>query len=72
MMKIARIALALGLVASVSSQVYAAGLVQNDNELRNDLAWLSDRGVIHLSLSTAAQSGRNHSSVEKSKTFIFL
>jgi len=52
MIKIARIALALGLVASVSSQVYAAGLVQNDNELRNDLAWLSDRGVIHLSLST--------------------
>lgn len=24
----------------------------NDNDLRNDLAWLSDRGVIHLSLST--------------------
>lgn len=52
MMKIARIALALGLLTSVSAQVYAAGLVLNDNELRNDLSWLSDRGVIHLSLST--------------------
>lgn len=52
MMKIARIALALGLLTSVSAQVYASGLVLNDNELRNDLSWLSDRGVIQLSLST--------------------
>lgn len=52
MMKIARLALALGLLTSVSAQVYASGLVLNDNELRNDLAWLSDRGVIQLSLST--------------------
>ena len=43
MIKIARIAVTLA---------YAAGLVVNDNDLRNDLAWLSDRGVIHLSLST--------------------
>jgi hypothetical protein len=52
MIKIARIALALGLLSSASSLAYASGLVMNDNELRNDLAWLSDRGVIHLSLST--------------------
>ena len=52
MIKIARIALALGLLTSGSSLAYASGLVMNDNELRNDLAWLSDRGVIHLSLST--------------------
>ena len=52
MIKIARIALALGLLTSASSLAYASGLVMNDNELRNDLAWLSDRGVIHLSLST--------------------
>lgn len=30
----------------------ASGLVMNDSELRNDLAWLSARGVIHLNLST--------------------
>lgn len=31
---------------------YASGLVISDNDLRNDLAWLSDRGVINVSLST--------------------
>lgn len=30
----------------------ASGLVMNDSELRNDLVWLSARGVIHLNLST--------------------
>ncbi|WP_369071377.1 capsule assembly Wzi family protein [Klebsiella quasipneumoniae] len=52
MIKIARIAVTLGLLSSLGAQTYAAGLVVNDNDLRNDLAWLSDRGVIHLSLST--------------------
>lgn len=52
MIKIARIAVTLGLLSSLGAQAYAAGLVVNDNDLRNDLAWLSDRGVIHLSLST--------------------
>lgn len=52
MIKIARIAVTLGLLSSLGVQAYAAGLVVNDNDLRNDLAWLSDRGVIHLSLST--------------------
>ncbi|WP_413514379.1 capsule assembly Wzi family protein [Serratia proteamaculans] len=31
---------------------HASGLVTPDNDLRNDLAWLSDRGVINVSLST--------------------
>ena len=35
MIKIARIALALGLLTSASSLAYASGLVMNDNELRN-------------------------------------
>lgn len=52
MIKISRLALALGLASAVSAQAFAAGLVLNDNDLRNDLAWLNDRGVIHLSLST--------------------
>lgn len=30
----------------------AAGLITPDKDLRNDLAWLSDRGVINVSLST--------------------
>ncbi|WP_231604324.1 capsule assembly Wzi family protein [Brenneria goodwinii] len=30
----------------------ASGLITTDNTLRNDLAWLSDRGVINVSLST--------------------
>lgn len=55
MIKIARIAVTLGLLSSLGVQAYAAGLVVNDNDLRNDLAWLSDRGIIHLSLSTAAE-----------------
>ncbi|TNV11207.1 capsule assembly Wzi family protein [Buttiauxella sp. B2] len=36
----------------LSSQAGAAGLVINDAKLRSDLTWLSDRAVIHLSLST--------------------
>ncbi len=73
MMKIARIALALGLVASVSSQVYAAGLVQNDNELRNDLAWLF-RSWGHSSQSFHRPLSQEEitRALKKSKTFIFL
>lgn len=55
MIKIARIAVTLGLLFLPGSPAYAAGLVVNDNDLRNDWLWLSDRGVIHLSLSTAAE-----------------
>lgn len=35
-----------------SAQADAAGLMQPDAQLRSDLAWLTDRGVINLSLST--------------------
>ncbi len=39
---------------------HAAGLVTPDNDLRNDLAWLSDRGVINVSLvHLAAEPGRD-------------
>ncbi|MDK9358869.1 capsule assembly Wzi family protein [Lelliottia sp. V106_10] len=31
---------------------FASGLLVPDSELRDDLAWLADRGVIHLSTST--------------------
>ena len=44
MIKIARIAVTLGLLSSLGARAYAAGLVVNDNDLRNDLARLSDRG----------------------------
>lgn len=44
--------LALGLFFAFSPQIFAAGLLINDNDLRSDLAWLSDRGVIRLNLST--------------------
>lgn len=56
MIKIARIAVTLGLLSSLGARAYAAGLVVNDNDLRNDWLWLSDRGVIHLSLSTSPLS----------------
>ena len=42
---------------------HAAGLVAPDNDLRNDLAWLSDRGVINVSLSTWPLSQEEISSV---------
>ncbi len=68
MIKIARIAVTLGLLSSLGAQAYAAGLVVNDNDLRNDLAWLSDRGVIHLSLlDLAAQPGRDCLALKKAK-----
>jgi hypothetical protein len=37
---------------SFSCQGFSAGLVVNDRSLRDDLAWLSDRKLIHLDLST--------------------
>lgn len=73
MIKIARIAVTLGLLSSLGAQAYAAGLVVNDNDLRNDLARLSDRGVIHLSLSTWPLSqGRDRPGAEKGQTFLFF
>lgn len=48
----ARSALSLGLAAVLSPAGFASGLVLADNDVRNDLAWLSDRGTLSLSLST--------------------
>lgn len=42
----ARSALSLGLYAVFSTSCFASGLVLADNEFRNDLAWLSDRGTL--------------------------
>jgi hypothetical protein len=67
MMKIARLALALGLLTSVSAQVYASGLVLNDNELRNDLSWLSDRGLSSLAFLPGPEPGRDYPGVKKAK-----
>nr|MDQ6120846.1 hypothetical protein [Klebsiella pneumoniae subsp. pneumoniae] len=67
MIKIARIAVTLGLLSTLGAQAYAAGLVVNDNDLRNDLAWLSDRGVIHLSLSTWPLSQEEITGAKKAK-----
>jgi hypothetical protein len=70
MMKIARLALA-GLLTSVSAQVYASGLVLNDNELRNDLSWLSDRELSSLAFRPGPEPGRDYPGV-KAKPPILL
>lgn len=49
---LARSALSLGLAAVLSPAGFASGLILADNDVRNDLAWLSDRGTLSLSLST--------------------
>ncbi|KPD03946.1 capsule assembly Wzi family protein [Moellerella wisconsensis] len=40
------------LLGAINSSAIASGLVLPDNNLRNDLAWLSERNVIQISLST--------------------
>jgi hypothetical protein len=72
MMKIARLALALGLLTSVSAQVYASGLVLNDNELRNDLSWLSDRGLFSLAFRPGPEPGRDYRALKKPNPPILL
>lgn len=51
MSKTLKLVIASGLVAC-ALEASAAGLIAPDMDLRQDLAWLSDRGVIHISLST--------------------
>ncbi|MFC6378013.1 capsule assembly Wzi family protein [Tatumella terrea] len=46
------LALAIGLAVLPATHSFAAGLVLPDSDLRSDLSWLADRGVINLSLST--------------------
>lgn len=42
----------LAVLGTISAQSIAGGLVLPDNNLRSDLAWLSERNVIQISLST--------------------
>nr|WP_314266260.1 capsule assembly Wzi family protein [uncultured Moellerella sp.] len=42
----------IALFSAISGSAFAAGLVLPDNNLRNDLAWLSERNIIQISLST--------------------
>ena len=44
MIKIARIAVTLGLLSSLGARAYAARLVVNDNDLRNDRPAFRSRG----------------------------
>jgi len=45
-----KLVIASGLFAC-AMEASAAGLISPDMDLRQDLAWLSDRGVIDISLS---------------------
>ncbi|MBS0876908.1 capsule assembly Wzi family protein [Tatumella sp. JGM100] len=45
-------AMMVGLTLLPAASSFAGGLVLPDSDLRSDLSWLADRGVIRLSLST--------------------
>lgn len=47
----------VALFASLSSAVFAQGIVVNDENLRTDLNWLNQQGVIQMSTSTWPMSG---------------
>ncbi len=47
----------IALLTSLSSTVFAQGLVLNDENLRTDLNWLNQQGVIQISTSTWPLSG---------------
>lgn len=47
----------IALFASLSFPVFAQGLVLNDENLRTDLNWLNQQGVIQISTSTWPMSG---------------
>lgn len=47
----------VALLASLSSAVFAQGIVLNDENLRTDLNWLNQQGVIQISTSTWPMSG---------------
>ena len=42
---------------TTTSVVFAQGILLNDSELRNDLNWLNQQGVIQISTSTWPLSG---------------
>ena len=47
----------IALFASLSSTVFAQGILLNDENLRTDLNWLNQQGVIQISTSTWPMSG---------------
>ncbi|WP_326517949.1 capsule assembly Wzi family protein [Acinetobacter sp. CAAS 2-6] len=49
--------LALSVITLLSSTAWSQGLVLNDENLRTDLAWLNQQGVIQISTSTWPMSG---------------
>ncbi|EJB8538364.1 capsule assembly Wzi family protein [Acinetobacter baumannii] len=49
--------LSIALLATASSVVFAQGLVLNNDDLRTDLNWLNQQGVINISTSTWPLSG---------------
>lgn len=71
MIKIARIAVTLGLLSSLGAQAYAAGLVVNDNDLRNDLAFRS-WGHPSEPVDLAAEPGRDLPGAKKGQTVLFF
>lgn len=52
-----RKALLMAILATSSSSIFAQGLVLNDQNLRTDLNWLNQQGVIQISTSTWPLSG---------------
>lgn len=56
-MMIKQLIIALSLGVLCGSQAYAQGLLFNDAELREDLNWLNQQGVIQISTSTWPLSG---------------
>jgi len=52
-----QILMGLFLLGSTTSVVFAQGILLNDSELRNDLNWLNQQGVIQISTSTWPLSG---------------
>lgn len=49
--------LSIALLTAASSAVFAQGLVLNNDDLRTDLNWLNQQGVINISTSTWPLSG---------------
>ena len=49
--------LSIAILATASSAIFAQGLVLNNEDLRTDLNWLNQQGVISISTSTWPLSG---------------
>lgn len=49
--------LSIAILATASSAIFAQGLVLNNEDLRTDLNWLNQQGVINISTSTWPLSG---------------